>query len=345
MKSNIISLSIFTVVISRILALEPPQKVQPLAPNQPVAEQGEASAPAEELLDKADDSAPTNLAEGKKGQKAPAAAMDKSYIGLGMAPVPPVLAAHLGLAEDECALVRLIDPNGPAALAGIAESDVITLVDGQHVKCHDCLCDLLEKHKPGDFLKISVIHRGQLSEKSLALVQRPAEQVAGLENCEPGYGQAPEMMLEGLPKEIRDTIEKNLKALDANIGEGAAGIQVLPLGAADLKGRVEKMMKDANMGMLHMQPGQRGGIQMGMKSSVNMMDGKGRIEITRDGDSTEAKVFDKENSLQWSGPYQTQQDKAAVPPQIRERLDGLNIGFGGENGIELKVQPQVLPEK
>jgi hypothetical protein len=135
---------------------------------------------------------------------------------------------------------------------------------------------VLEKHKPGDSVKVSVIHRGQLSEKSLALVPRPAEQVAGLENCEPGDGPAPQKMLEGLPKEMRDAIEKNLKALGANdIAGGAAGIQILPPGAADLRGRVEKMMKDANMGMLHLQPGGRGAIQMGMKSSVNMMDGEG----------------------------------------------------------------------
>ena len=341
MKLHTVTLSISALTAFRIFALEPPQKVEPLAPNQAPKEQREESAPA---------AAQSDLAEGNKekkdAQKAQAAAVDKAYIGLGMAPVPPVLAAHLGLAEDACALVRLIDPNGPAAQAGIEESDVITQVDGQHVKCHDCLCDVLEKHKPGDSVKVSVIHRGQLSEKSLALVPRPAEQVAGLENCEPGDGPAPQRMLEGLPKEMRDAIEKNLKALGANdIAGGAAGIQILPPGAADLRGRVEKMMKDANMGMLHLQPGGRGAIQMGMKSSVNMMDGEGRIEISRDGDSTEAKVFDKDNNLQWSGPYQTQQDKAAVPPQIRERLDGLNIGFGGANGIELKVQPEVQPEK
>jgi hypothetical protein len=79
--------------------------------------------------------------------------------------------------------------------------------------------------------------------------------------------------------------------------------------------------------------------QVQMKSTLKMMDKEGNIEISRDGDSCEAKVFDKQGELLWSGPYQTPQDKAAVPPPVRDRLEALNLDTSGK-GIQLRMMPR-----
>jgi hypothetical protein len=119
-------------------------------------------------------------------------------------------------------------------------------------------------------------------------------------------------------------------------GNGAIGdAQILPMdgnGLPDLQKRVEKMMQGMQM---QLQPG----APAQMKSTLKMMDKEGNIEISRDGESCEAKVFDKQGELLWSGPYQTPQDKAAAPPPVRERLDALNIDTSG-NGIQLRMMPR-----
>lgn len=341
MKRSHATMLALGLMASPVFSLEPPEKVEPLAPNQ--APQTEEVTPAAE--EKQAEVAPA--AEPKNVEKMPMAEADKAYMGLGMEPLPAVLAGHLGLDVESCALVRATDPNGPAAQAGIQEHDVITAIDGKTIKCHACLCDLLNQHKPGDEVKVALIHRGQAAEKTLTLGAKPVAEVAGIDDCDPDVAVAPDV-LEALPKEMRDMIEKNLKALGGD-ALGKAQIEVLPMNGGpnalpELQKRVEKMMKGMQLQMppgggLQIQPG-KVGVQM--KSTLNMSDDEGVIEVSRDGESAEAKVYDKQGNLLWSGPYQTPQDKEAVPPPIRERLDKLNIDVSGE-GIQMRMQ-NLLPK-
>ena len=58
----------------------------------------------------------------------------RGYIGVGIQPVNAAIAIGLGLDQPIGALVSGVDPNGPAAQAGIQPGDVIIAIDGQEVK-------------------------------------------------------------------------------------------------------------------------------------------------------------------------------------------------------------------
>jgi hypothetical protein len=352
MKYNHSIIMLLGLTTSTLVALEPPQKVEPLAPNAETTTEEKVPAEAEP-------------AKEKKVEAMPQVNAATSYMGIGSEEVPKALAAHLGLEEGTSILVRIVDPEGPAAKAGIQESDILTLVDGAKVKCHSCLCDILQKHKPGDSIAVKIIHRGVAQEKTLTLGAKPAESVAGIEDCAPDNAALPKELLDVLPKDqadrLRKAIEKNLQAM----GGAAGGVQVIPMdggnpgapipGVADLQKRVEKMLKLQIQGGqggagLNVIPG-GGNMQMQMQSSVSMMDDQGRVEISKSGDSTEAKVYDNDGNLQWSGSYETNQDKAAVPAPIRERLEKLNIDTSVKGGgIQLKLnngpkEPEPLKEE
>lgn len=333
MKTNMMSLLALGLTVSTLTALEAPQKIEPLAPNQaPAAE----SVPVPDEKNAAAENGAAPDAP-KPEENMPQVGVEKAYMGLGLERLNPALAEHLGIDADSAAFVRVLDPKGPAAAAGLTEADIIVSVDGQNVKGHDCLSRLMEKHRAGDEVKVSYIHRGISHEKSVKLAARPAMDVAGVDGEKAEDDLLPREMLKGLPKEMRDAIEKNLKALGAN-GAIAGGAQVIPMdanGMPDLQKRVEKMMQGMQM---QVQPG-AAGAEVQMKSTLKMMDKEGNIEISRDGDSCEAKVFDKQGELLWSGPYQTPQDKAAVPPPVRDRLDALNIDTTGK-GIQLRMLPR-----
>jgi serine protease Do len=333
MKTNMMSLLALGLTISSLTALEAPKKIEPLAPNQaPTADP--VPAPAEENAAPASEATPDAQ---KPVENMPQVGNDKAYLGLGLDRLHPALAEHLGIDEDSAAFVRVIDPEGPAAAAGLKEADIIVSVDGQNIKSHDCLSRLMEKHRAGDEVKITFLHRGVSQEKSLKLAARPAMDVAGVDDGAEADDLLPREMLKGLPQEMRDAIEKNLKAMGAN-GAIAGGAQVIPMdanGMPELQKRVEKMMQGMQM---KVQPGVAGA-DVQMKSTLKMMDKDGNIEISRDGDSCEAKVFDKQGELLWSGPYQTPQDKAAVPPPVRDRLEALNLDTSGK-GIQLRMLPR-----
>ena len=63
-------------------------------------------------------------------------------------------------------------------------------------------------------------------------------------------------------------------------------------------------------------------------STIRMMDDKGSVEIKSTGEATEVTVRDKANEIIWSGPWDTEQDKAAAPDEVRERIEKRNIGGG-----------------
>jgi hypothetical protein len=342
MKFSLIALSSFAVVSPSLWALEAPKKVAPLAPSQPPAADVVPAAPAQPTPPAASAPAASQPPQAAEENKAM-----RPYLGVGLDPVPLPLAKHLGLEPESGALIRVIDPAGPAAASGLEEADILTAINGKKVKCQKSLCQIMRGHQVGEEISVSFLHRGQKKEATLKLAGRDESSIplAAPENEAPLMA---EDMLRTLPKEMRDAIEKNLKALEGMqelpraLGEGGGGI--LPQGGPvipELQKRIERMMK----GMVLPQPlaaegqAELDGAGVEMRSTLKMMDQDGNIEIHRNGDSTEAKVFDQNGKMQWSGPYQTPQDKAAAPPEIRDRLDALNIDTTG-NGIQLRMLPQ-----
>lgn len=337
MKFSLLAFSSFALVTQPLWSLEAPKKVAPLAPSQP---------PSGEVVP----AAPTAPAD-KPAVSEPAGDVKKPlrpYLGVGLDPVPLPLAKHLGLEPNSGALIRVVDPTGPAAKAGLQEADILTAIDGQKVKCQKSLCQIMHDHQVGDKIKVSYLHRGTTQESTLELAGRDESSMplSEPENEDPLMA---EDMLRTLPKEMRDALEKNLKALEGMhalpqaLGAGGAfpdGGPVVP----ELQKRIEKMLKGIplpqELGELQAEgQAELGANGVEMRSTLKMMDQDGNIEIHRNGDSTEAKVFDKDGNLQWSGPYQTPQDKAAAPAEIRDRLDALNIDTSG-NGIQLRMLPQ-----
>jgi hypothetical protein len=72
-------------------------------------------------------------------------------------------------------------------------------------------------------------------------------------------------------------------------------------------------------------------------------DGSGVEVKTQDG-GKEVRVLGPGGKVEWEGPYDTPQDKEAAPPEVREKIDGMNIDmdFKG-NGLRLHMRPGPPP--
>ena len=92
---------------------------------------------------------------------------------LGIQAAPQGVGKSLGLPDG--VIVAGVVPGGPAAAAGIRPlaraadgslvlGDVITAIDGEKVKSLDTLLEALERHQPGDVVKLAVWREGAASE-------------------------------------------------------------------------------------------------------------------------------------------------------------------------------------
>jgi hypothetical protein len=142
--------------------------------------------------------------------------------------------------------------------------------------------------------------------------------------------------LQNLPQDqadrVRESIERSLK----DGGEyGLQGQAMPPLADAvdEMRKRAEKMFE----GIPEPMPGSG----FSSTSTFRLLDEQGSVELKGRNGGKEVRVFDKAGNEMWSGPWNTAQDKAAAPPEVRERVERLNIDMeAGSNGFRLRLEPR-----
>jgi hypothetical protein len=80
----------------------------------------------------------------------------------------------------------------------------------------------------------------------------------------------------------------------------------------------------------------RPGVHSSFSSSFSLMDDQGSVHVKSSGDSGKhITVKDRKGQVVYSGPYETEADKKAVPKEIRQRVDalGLDKGTAGMSSI------------
>jgi len=271
---------------------------------------------------------------------APAAA-NRAYLGVGGSQVPELLGEHLKLEPGHGVVVRSLDPAGPAAMAGLTQNDVITKVAGKPVGSHEGLRDAVSAMKPGEEIDVDYIHQGVAKIAKIALAGMP-DQAGAIVGGE--LKPMERLMLDGMPqdqaKRIQDAIQQNLKAFEDLQRDGDPGMPEQLLGDA-MRKRVEQMMKGIQLqGALN-----GNGVNFQSSGTIRMLnpDGSG-VELMSQNGGKQVRVLGKNGKVEWEGPYDTPQDKEAVPKEYRDRIDNLNIDmdFKGQ-GLRLRMAPRVEP--
>jgi hypothetical protein len=325
-----------------IIAIEPPNKTMPVPPS----EIEELELPSMKLPLKPEIASPPREAQ---DAALPNVVDAHPYVGIKLSDIPDELALHLGIEKSEGALVRLVAPESPAKIADVQEFDIIQKIDGAVIRGHDCLCGILRHKKLGDKLDFSILRRGQKINRYVTLGSRP-ENLSSEGNPDDCEEDATEKLLENVPERyaprIRKLLEQNSQALGAL---GGNSFKESPQDdMLELRQRTERAMAEIlrlqkglsglnqNQSLLQMLPQNGASMQMAMKSRISVMDSNGRIEINRQGDKSEASVYDSKGNLEWSGPYSDDEDKKSIPPKILKRLLKLNLQTGGGSHFEMK---------
>ena len=99
----------------------------------------------------------------------------RGFAGLETQPIAPAVARALKLTGNDGALVAGVEPEGPAAKAGVEPGDVIRAVDGKPIKTPRDLAMTIGAAKPGETVKLDLIRDGADRSVKLALVELPNE--------------------------------------------------------------------------------------------------------------------------------------------------------------------------
>ncbi|HET7418649.1 MAG TPA: trypsin-like peptidase domain-containing protein [Solirubrobacterales bacterium] len=117
-----------------------------------------------------------------------------AYIGVSSQPLYPQLARKLGLDTNFGGLISEVVPGGPADEAGLeggndklsfqaaryrTGGDVVLEVDGKKIVDDDDLGEVIASHKPGDRVKLTILHDDQRKTLELTLGDRPDNPTSG----------------------------------------------------------------------------------------------------------------------------------------------------------------------
>lgn len=106
-------------------------------------------------------SIPANMARNVMTQLIDHGAVRRGMLGVTIQPVTSDIARSLGLDGVHGALVNDVQPDSPAAKAGLKRGDVITRVDGDAVKDGNELRNRVAQVQPGTSLPIDVVRNGK----------------------------------------------------------------------------------------------------------------------------------------------------------------------------------------
>ncbi len=257
-----------------------------------------------------------------------------AMIGLAGAPTSETLSQHLGLERGNGLTVYRVVPGSAADKAGLRVHDVLTELDGKKIGSQQDLREAVTAHKPGDEVTVKFIHHGKAAEKQVVLGARGKDfpMMRGAAPWFQGMDDIPDADIRRIQEETRKHIDQIRRQL-----EQQRGMQM------NLQKMLENMIPQGDAIPNRQAEPQRAQRKMksdffNISSEVSAADDQGSaIMKTRNG-KKEVIVKDKAGKVLYEGPYDTEQDKAAVPDDIRDRLKELGIGENGKSGFRLRIQ-------
>src|SRR5690606_10567999 len=99
----------------------------------------------------------------------------RGYVGVQIQPITKEIADSLGLKDEGGALVAEVQPNTPAAKAGIRAGDAILSVDGERLKDARDLSRRVASKSPGAKVQLQIVRDGKEQAISVELARLPEQ--------------------------------------------------------------------------------------------------------------------------------------------------------------------------
>ena len=240
---------------------------------------------------------------------------------LGMAAAAEKPRAMFGVVAEESAtrvsgvLVRAVNPESPAYQVGIREGDVLLSFNGQLLLSRNQLRSLLDASEPGQQVQISFLQKGETREVSVRLATRSVlkKRAAASADAAVGADWIPRPLT--VNPAIREAMAKHRREIVRQLRQVEEAF--VPAEVSDHLQAIRHLARDANPNGRGWMLGEAGEVTLQFKSEAGVMVLHGASN------KLTLSVYDAAGELKYTLPLNTAAERAAVPQEVRERLQRL----------------------
>jgi serine protease Do len=144
---------------------------------------------------------PINLARQIADQLQRSGNVARGYLGVGTEDMTPEKASRLGLPNEAGALVNVVNPDSPAAKAGLRSNDIITEVAGRRIENSAGLQRVVQSRAPKESVELAYVRGGRRAVAKVQLEENAAlsgAHVLGMQLVPLSQSEAVEIGVPGL---------------------------------------------------------------------------------------------------------------------------------------------------
>ena len=253
----------------------------------------------------------------EKGPKVPV-----TYLGVETSQVPDVVSEQLGLAKGLGLVVEYVEPNSPAASAGVQQNDILKMLNDQILIEPSQLRKLLQTFPEGTEVTLTVLRKGKEQKITVKLAKKEVPQRHSLmpggnhdwhwDFDETGdLGEQMQDLKEQLKEQLGDT---------RGIVRGA----VMQAHEAARRAREDAHRAAREIHILSRDSGalRATNIDLG-NAQIVLSDDKGELRLENVDGKKLLTIKDPQGKLMFSGPVETQEDIDKLPADVSERYEKL----------------------
>ena len=275
-----------------------------------------------------------------------------TYLGVETSSVPRVVSEQLGLAKGFGLVVDYVVPDGPAAAAGLQQSDILKLLNDQILMEPDQLGKLVRSFPEGTNVTLTILRKGQETKITVKLAKkevserRPHDKDFGMFNFD--FGDMEQFTDLNNLKDLKDL--KELKDIGPSVRDAVKEAQREAMQAsrearrealeASREARREAMRAsgearrdalraadDARRAarQFHVFSADNGAVKSTKidmaKAQIVVTDPQGEMKIEKVDGKKVLTAKDPQGRLLFSGPVDTKEDLDKVPADVRQRFE------------------------
>src|SRR5215469_10203755 len=245
-----------------------------------------------------------------------------TYLGVDTSQVPTVVSDQLGLAKGFGLVVDYVEPNSPAATAGVQQNDILKMLNDQILIEPSQLRKLLQTFPEGTEVTLTVLRKGQEQKLTAKLSRKEVPQRRG---AFPGGNRDWHWDFDatGDMKEQMQDLKEQLKE---QLGDqrGIVREAVTQAHEAARRARDDARRAADQLRIFFEDDGavKASKIDLG-KAQIVFSDDKGELKLANVDGRKLLTVKDPQGKLLFSGPVETKEDLDKLPADVRERYNRL----------------------
>ncbi len=245
-----------------------------------------------------------------------------TYLGVDTSQVPTVVSDQLGLAKGFGLVVDYVEPNSPAATAGVQQNDILKMLNDQILIEPSQLRKLLQTFPEGAEVTLTVLRKGQEQKLTAKLARKEVQQ---RRSAFPGGNHDGHWDFDDTG-DLGEQMQNLKEQLKEQLGDQRGIIRGAVMQAHEAARRARDDARHAadELRIFFEDDGaaKASKIDLG-KAQIVFSDEKGELKLANIDGRKLLTVKDPQGKLLFSGPVETKEDLDKMPADVRQRYDRL----------------------